>query len=140
LFLSLKLISGDRYVGMDQSVTFGDRAVPEWLAVRELLASRAYSVQIRMIDGELAFPDEEPPLKWRELRVAAAGEMVTVRRAAQSVTIVCWGNATTGQRQLWNAVTWAFAESGRGTVQADHGTADAAKFLQEADLPPELRV
>ncbi len=105
-------------MGMDQTVTFGDRPAPPWPAVRDLLAARGYPVQIRMIDGELAFPDEEPPAAWRELRVAAPGGMITLRRTAGGVTLVTWGNADAGLRQAWNAVARAFADAGGGTVQS----------------------
>jgi hypothetical protein len=127
-------------VGMDQTVTFAERGVPEWPAVRDLLASLGYPAQVRMIDGELAFPDEEPPGAWRELRLGAAGGMVTLRRSTDSVTFVTWGNADPGQQQLWNALTWAFAEAGAGTVRTEHGTVDAATFRRVANLPQVLRI
>jgi len=47
-----------------------------------------------MIDGELAFPDEEPPANWHELRLGTAeGLAVTVRRESNRVVFVVWGNA-----------------------------------------------
>src|SRR4051812_37141696 len=113
---------------MDQSVTFAQRPVPPWVAVRDRLAQIGYPVQVRMINGELAFPDEEPPEPWRELRVAAPEGMVTLRRTAESVTLVTWGNADAGLRQAWNAVAWALAEVGGGTVQTEQGPMDCHEF------------
>jgi hypothetical protein len=48
---------------MKQAITFAAGRPPPWLAVRQLLASGGFPVQVRMIDGELAFPDEEPSEK-----------------------------------------------------------------------------
>jgi hypothetical protein len=57
-------------MGMEQTVTFPAGSPPSWSAARDLLVSRGLLMQARMIDGELAFPDEEPPENWRELRLA----------------------------------------------------------------------
>jgi hypothetical protein len=64
---------------------------------------------MRMIDGELAFPDELPKENWRELRVAHQGAMVTIRRTEQEVILVAWGNADEAQQRLWQALARAFA-------------------------------
>lgn len=126
-------------MGMDQTVTFEARPVPTWPAVRDLLARSGYAVQIRMIDGQLAFPDEEPPEAWNELRVGAPEGMITLRRNAAGVTLVTWGNADAGLRQAWNALTWALAEAGGGKVQTPQGGVQAAEFRRSADLPAALR-
>ena len=55
---------------------------PSWPAVRDLLLRRGLAVKMRMIDGQPAFPDEEPADGWSEVRVAAADGMVTVRWTA----------------------------------------------------------
>jgi hypothetical protein len=125
-------------MGMDQAVTFAD-PIPSWNAVQELLAACGYPVQMRMIDGQLAFPDEAPPETWRELRVGTAQGMVTVRRDGQRLVFVTWGNADADMRQAWNALTWAFAEAGGGQIQAGEGVVGASKFLQQAELPAALR-
>jgi hypothetical protein len=124
---------------MDQTVTFAGRPAPGWPAVRDLLAGLGYSVQLRMIDGELAFPDEEPPEAWRELRPGTPEGMVTLRRSAEGVTFVTWGNADDALRRAWNALTWAFAEAGGGTIGTPNGPVDAATFRRTADLPQALR-
>src|ERR1700730_13908206 len=105
-------------MGMEQTVTFPAGNQPFWPATRNLLASHGLSVQVRMIDGELAFPDEEPPEGWRELRLGTPeGVMVTVRRERDRIVLVIWGNANAALVQAWNALTWAFAETGRGKIQ-----------------------
>jgi hypothetical protein len=125
-------------MGMEQTVTFPGGAVPAWAAVRDLLAGRGYPVQVRMIDGELAFPDEEPPEPWREVRVGTPGGMVTLRREPGRVVCVTWGNAEGGLLQAWNALTWAVAEAGGGRVESPAGSLTAAEYRRSAGLPPGL--
>ena len=43
-------------MGMEHTVTFPAGSPPSWPAARDLLASHGFPVQVRMIDGELAFP------------------------------------------------------------------------------------
>src|SRR5439155_11956977 len=83
-----------RTMGMEQTVTFSvGRPVP-WPSVRDLLVSHGFPVEVRMIDGELAFPNEEPPENWRELRLATSeGLVVTARREQDRVVLAGWGNA-----------------------------------------------
>lgn len=126
-------------MGMDQTVTFAGKSPPSWPAVRDLLAARGFPAQTRMIDGELAFPDEEPPESWRELRVGTPQGMVTLRRGPDHVVFVTWGNADDALRQAWNALAWAYAEAGGGRVQTPQGPADAAAFREGAELPAALR-
>jgi hypothetical protein len=121
-------------MGMDQTVVFPG-ATPAWPAVAELLGRKGWPVQMRMIDQELAFPDEAPPQAWKEIRVGAAGGMVTVRRQPDRVVLVVWGNADRGQRALWNALAWAWAEAGAGLVQTPEGPLTAEEFAGKAELP-----
>lgn len=126
-------------MGMDQRVTFSG-PVPAWLTVATFLTERGYPVQMRMIDGELAFPDEVPPDSWREIRVASTQGMVTLRRQEAAITLVTWGNADGGMRQLWNALAWALAAVGRGSVMTEAGPVAPEAFAKSAELPPGLRV
>ncbi len=125
-------------MGLDQRVGFAG-AVPAWAAVGELLARRRFPVQVRMIDGELALPDETPPDSWRELRVGTPQGMVTVRREKHEVVLVTWGNADAALLQAWNALAWAFAEAGGGRVAAPGGPVGAADFRAAADLPAPIK-
>jgi hypothetical protein len=125
-------------MGMDRKVRLGDVAA-KWEAVRDLLAAHGFPVELRMIDGQLAFPDEEPPAEWRELRLGTPQGMVTVRREADAVVCVTWGNADETLRQAWNAVAWAFAEVCGGVVEVETGTENADRFRERAELPPTLR-
>jgi hypothetical protein len=126
-------------MGMEQAVTF-PQAIPTWIAVQALLAGRGYPVQMRMIDGQLAFPDETPPDAWHELRIGTPQGMVTVRREDQRLVFVTWGNADAEMRQAWNAVTWAFAECGGGKIQREQQVVGADGFAQDTELPAVLRL
>ena len=125
-------------MGMDQTVSFTGPS-PSWGAARDLLARHGYPVQLRMIDGQLAFPDEEPPEGWRELRVGTPSGMVTIRRETGQMILVVWGNADAGLRQAWNALAWALAEAGGGRVLVAEGELSAADYRVRADLPDMLR-
>src|SRR5262245_24084745 len=109
-------------MGMEQTVTFRAGSMPSWSAARDLLASRGFPVHVRMIDGELALPDEAPPQNWHELRVGTTeGMMVTIRRDGDRVVLVVWENADASLLQAWNALACAFAEAGKGTIHTADG-------------------
>jgi hypothetical protein len=126
-------------MGMQQAVHFPDDQGPSWPAVRDVLAGAGFPAQVRMIDGELAFPDEEPPERWRELRLGTPQGMVTVRREPGRVEVVTWGNADTPLRQAWNAVAWAFAAAGSGTIETPSRPLSAYEFHRAAELPEVVR-
>jgi hypothetical protein len=126
-------------MGMDQTVSFAGKPIPTWAAVSALLTRRGFAVQMRMIDGQLAFPDEAPPDEWKELRLGTPQGMVTLRRDGGSVVFVTWGNADEALRQAWNALVWAYAEAGGGLVQTPQGAADAETFRKQAEMPVALR-
>jgi hypothetical protein len=104
-------------MGMDLKITFPSERLPAWPQIRAHLAAHGVPVELRMIDGELAFPDEEPPATWRELRVGTAGGMVTLRRGADGVTLVVWGNADPALLASWNALAQALATLTNGRVE-----------------------
>lgn len=68
---------------------------------------------MRMIDGELAFPDEIPPSDWRELRVADQGAMVTIRRGEKEIILVGWNSDDPAQESLMSGLAKALASFGR---------------------------
>ena len=113
-------------MGMEQRVQFAPGKAPTWPEVRERLARHGFPLQVRMIDGELSFPDEVPPEDWRELRVGTPQGMITLRREGDEVAVVTWGNAEASMLQAWNVLAWAFAEAGGGQVQTASGTFTAA--------------
>lgn len=126
-------------MGLDQTVTFPNASVPSWTTVSNLLGRRGFPIQVRMIDGELAFPDETPSESWWELRLGTPGGMVTIRREPHGLVFVTWDNAVADLLQAWNALAWAFAEAGAGQVMTPTGPMSAAAFLQTADLPLALK-
>lgn len=122
-------------MGMERSVVFAGGAPPTWEAVRERLDERSFAVQMRMIDGELAFPDEQPPPTWKELRLGTPLGMVTLRREADRFRVVTWGNADVSLLRAWNAIAWACARAGDGRIEAEAGPLTAAEFAARNDLP-----
>ena len=52
-------------MGMQNVVDFGTTAFPAWASVAALMTERGFHVDVRMVDGELTFPDELPPESWR---------------------------------------------------------------------------
>jgi hypothetical protein len=123
---------------MDQRVTFSG-PTPTWEAISRLLAEHGMALEMRMIDGELSFPDEAPPENWRELRIGTPAGMITLRNEASVITCVIWGNADPSLRQVWNALAWALAEVGNGLVQTAEGPLDADTFRKQAELPDSFR-
>ena len=121
-------------MGMDQKVTFAADCAPSWPRLRELLSACGLVPQLRMIDGELAFPDEEPPEAWQELRVGTAQGMVTLRREPDGIRLVTWGNADDAMRHAWNALTWAIARLSEGMVETATGRMNAHAFARSVGL------
>jgi hypothetical protein len=125
-------------MGMEQTIVFAGDSGPSWPAIQELLARRGFPVQLRMIDGQLAFPDETPAEQWQELRLSTPLGMVTLRREPDQVKVVTWGNADAALRQAWNAVTWGVAEAGGGHILSPHGPQTPGDFQRNADFPAGL--
>jgi hypothetical protein len=122
-------------MGMEQKVVFGPNGCPPWSGVEELLKRHGYPVQMRMIDGQLAFPDETPPETWQELRLGTSGGMITVHRQDIAVLLVTWGNADEAMRQAWNMLTWAFAEASQGQVVNGDSGLSASEYRLRLPLP-----
>jgi hypothetical protein len=101
-------------MGMEQSVRF-QSATPAWTAVRDILTARGHTFEVCMIDGQLTLPDEQqPPATWSELRLRTPHGMITVRRQANRLVLVTWGNADARLLEQRDALAKAFAESGGG--------------------------
>jgi hypothetical protein len=126
-------------MGMEQTVSFAGKAIPSYEGVRAFLGERSFPLQMGMIDGQLAFPDEVPNEDWHELRLRTPLGMVTARREGDRLIFVTWGNADAAMQQAWNALTWAFAELGDGRIESPEGLLDARTYRQRVDLPSELR-
>jgi hypothetical protein len=125
-------------MGMEHLVSLPPGAAVTWTAVRDLLTQTGFPVQLRMIDGELTFPDELPPEGWHELRVGTTHGMVTLNRRQNQIRVVTWGNADPLLRQAWDALTWAVAEVAGGHIDSQQGALTAAEFGRTADLPKLL--
>ena len=97
-------------MGVEQTIRFAG-AVPDWSSVEALLRDSGESPIIRMIDGQPAFPDEQPPPGWKELRVSLSGGMITMRRDAHSVTCVTWGVEDAALERSWRLLCSVWAEA-----------------------------
>src|SRR5436190_17025675 len=126
-------------MGMEQKVDFAPGGSPAWEALRDFLAGRGFPVQVRMIDGQLAFPDETPAADWRELRLGTPQGMVTVRRDGDSLSFVTWGNADRPLLEAWNALVWAYASLNNGQIHSTRGLLSAEEYRKANDLPETLR-
>jgi len=104
-------------MGLDLRIVFPQAQAPSWPAVADHLAQRRVPVQLRMIDGALALPDETPPENWRELRLGTPHGMVTLRRESDGLRVVIWGNAHQGLLQDRDAIAAVVAELTQGTLQ-----------------------
>jgi hypothetical protein len=126
-------------MGMEQTVSFVDKPNPTYTTVRDFLGQRGFPLQMGMIDGQLAFPDELPDENWREMRLRTPQGMVTMRRDGERLAFVTWGNADAAMLQAWNALVWAFAEVGGGQIETPDGPLDGRSYRQRMDLPACLR-
>lgn len=129
--------SGTSTMGMQLTVTFEGEA-PAWSNVCDQLREVGQGVPgMRMIDGEIALPDESPADGWRELRVATpdGSGMITLQRPSPSrVECVVWGNASEPLQQAWRLVAWAFARAGDGQIEADGKRYSPAVFAEAMAL------
>ena len=97
-------------MGMSQQIKTGSRNIA-WPWIVKAMALRGMPLQMRLIDGQLALPDETPGDNWRELRVAWAGRMITIKRIADGVELVCWGNADESSLALRDALANVYTQS-----------------------------
>jgi hypothetical protein len=123
-------------VGLDRAIRFPSGETPTWEAVRAQLLRVGEAAQLRMIDGMPAFPDEEPPPDWKELRVGTAAGMVTIRRGVGALTCVIWGNADPTLSAAWAKVVWACAVAGGGVVEMPSGPVSAGEFASSTGISP----
>ena len=65
-----------------------------WNKISGAMATFEPKGSIRMADGELTFPDEEPAADWKELRIALPAGMVTIKKIPNGVALVTWGNVS----------------------------------------------
>jgi hypothetical protein len=79
-------------MGLDLTVPLPG-PVPAWDRLADAASALGVPVQLRLIDGLPAFPDETPAEDWGQLGVSTPAGMVTLRRIPGGVQLVVWGNA-----------------------------------------------
>lgn len=126
-------------MGMRHRVTFADGEPPQWELVRDFLADRGYLVHLRMVGPELVFPDDLPPEDWTEFRIGRPGAMATLQRDGQSIHCITWGNADAPSQEFWNAIAWAYAMLGNGTIECEHGCLSPVEFCAIVTIPEVLK-
>jgi hypothetical protein len=102
-------------MGMERVVSFSGPP-PTWSETKSRLSGTRRTVEMRMIDNMPAYPDEEPPDDWKELRVTLGAGIVTVRREPGRVRVIVWGNADEALKADQEALARAFAEAGGGVL------------------------
>jgi len=102
---------------MDQKIVFAADRMPPWPLIAQELADRGCAIQMRMIDGELALPDDTPSAGWRELRVGTRPGMITLRRDPDGIAVVTWGNADEALREAWQTIAGALAHLTGGDIK-----------------------
>jgi hypothetical protein len=123
-------------MGLDRTIRFPTGDTPSWDAIRDQIRRVGEDPPLRMIDGLPAFPDEIPEPGWRELRIGTSAGMITLRRAAGSLTCVVWGNADAALTAAWDRLCWACAAAGGGTVETPSGFVSAAEFAASVGVSP----
>lgn len=108
-------------VGAERVVHFRAGTTPGWPEVAAKLVASGESPILRMIDGLPAFPDEVPDPTWKELRVGLAGGMVTLRRDADTIRCVIWGNDDPALRAALDTSVRAVASAGGGAPDTPTG-------------------
>jgi hypothetical protein len=106
-------------MGVERVVQFPSGPVPTWAAVSTKLTEAGEPPVLRMIDGELALPNETPPDGWSELRVSLSGGMVTLRRDGDAVRCIVWGTADPDLVRSRDACCAALAAAGGDGVQLE---------------------
>ena len=104
-------------MGLDRAIHFAKERAPAWPALVERMAARGLVVQLRMIDGELCFPDEMPGDAWQELRLSTPRGMMTLRREPEGIRLVIWSNADAGLLQDRDNMAAALIELTQGSLQ-----------------------
>jgi len=71
------------------------------------LASAGVDCKIVMVDGQLVPPSHEPA-SWNEVRLRTPAGMVTLRKKADTVSVVVFGNADAGLTAVSAQIATAF--------------------------------
>ncbi|MGF1583159.1 MAG: hypothetical protein ACFCD0_27880 [Gemmataceae bacterium] len=131
-------------MGIEREIEVPPDTIISWEAIDRCLKENNFIVEMRMIDNELAFPDEIPPADWKEIRVGTPPGMITLRKTQvtksqdvsnQRLQVIVWGNANEDMVQAWNAIAWACAQSLEGSIIGQDGNLSATEFRQQTTFP-----
>jgi hypothetical protein len=105
-------------MGLQRTVTC-PAPLPPWPTVVAHLSEAGLTFLMRMIDGQPAFPDEQPADDWSELRLSLPGGMVTLRRLGPRLDLVTWGNADSDLQNQVATLAQALADLTGGRIESD---------------------
>ncbi len=97
-------------MGMDRKIPCSADRIPSWQTLVQASAKQGIQLTLRMIDGDLAFPDEQPSETWRELRVSTQSGMISIRREDDGLALVVWGNADASLQRDWASLAGVIEE------------------------------
>ncbi len=97
-------------MGMEKLVPFTTVA-PSWENIQREASKAGVALTVRMIDNLPAFPDEIPEPGWKELRVASAEGMMSLRQQPGVLAVIVWGNADQALQRDWAIVADACARA-----------------------------
>ena len=117
-------------MGMSIQVEFGPSTGLSWNKLVGQLGKQGIAIEMRMIDGEIAFPTDEPTEDWKELRVSHSGAMLTIRRQPSGIELVSWNTDDTAIATLRENLALAAACVSEGTVHCDGKTYSADKYAE----------
>ena len=92
-------------MGQEQIV----RAQRPLAAVLAALSNAGQPCQIVMVDSILVLPSAPAPATWSEVRLKTPAGMVTLRRRADEIALLVFGNATAELLALRETIAAAFA-------------------------------
>lgn len=102
-------------MGMSIVIQYPDTP-PSWSAIRQGLIEKGVTPLMRMINGELSYPDEDPPENWGELRISIGPGMISLRKGADTLECVVWGNADATLQEHWKLLADVCAVVGNGKI------------------------
>jgi hypothetical protein len=122
-------------MGREIAVQIDEPAGVTWPAIRQTLLDHGVKAELRMADGELTYPADDPPESWREIRVSFEKRMVTVQRRENVIALVTWGDADLETLAFRNALAWAIAQKGPGVVLEEGNAIAPGTWYLENPLP-----
>lgn len=82
------------------------------------VVAKDLGMALRLVENMPAFPDEEIPEEFSEIRLGSDGGMISVRNQPGALVLVVWGNAEESLCQALVKMAGGLAARGAGIVRA----------------------